>query len=316
MFVSILNLNKQPITSLSSWFYFFAAPCAPFVLLLFYCVAKNNDIHNHQLLIKATYYVLIVLFYRSMTSHRIVDSDEYIAFADIYYPMCLLPLVLLQTKPKWSFVPLLAIVVGVFVSGKRGGLVVVALVALVYYLVGEKRRKTSTVFMLLLFAGLFVVSSYLMDYIDANYGLHTFDRMMNSMDDGGSGRLWRWEKTLSAISFSNSWEILFGHGFGAIYGLVGGRAHNDFIEVFYNYGFIAVLLYIAFYVRLVAVNIKQYRCHYPYAKYMTCSIIVALVLAMVSFFIVEPTYVLASMFVTGLLLGDWTKFSNNGYQTN
>ncbi len=315
MFISMLNMVNHPITSLSSWFYYFMCPCAPLVLMTFYCLGQRNDIYDFSFLIKATYYALILLFYFSMTTYRVAsDSEDYIAFADIYYPMCLLPLVLLQTKPQRSIIPILAILIGVIVSGKRGGLVVVALVSFIYYFVGERRRKRSQVIMIALFFGIVAVSTYLIDYIDANYGLHSIDRMMNSMDDGGSGRLWRWNKTLSAIGMSNIWEILFGHGFGAIYGLIGGRAHNDFVEVFYDYGFIAVMLYIIFYLRLISLNIRQFRKKYPRAKYLTCSIIVALVMAMVSFFIVEPTYVLSSMFVTGLILGDWKKYENNGYK--
>lgn len=314
MLFSIINTVNHPITSLSSWFYYFMCPCAPLVLMIFYCLGQRNDIYDFSFLIKATYYVLILLFYLSMTTYRIVsDSEDYIAFADIYYPMCLLPLVLLQTKPQRSIIPILAILLGVIVSGKRGGLVVVALVSFIYYFIGERRRKRSQIIMIALFFGIVAVSSYLIDFIDANYGMHSIDRMMNSIEDGGSGRVTRWNITLSAIGMSNVWELLFGHGFGAIYGLVEGRAHNDFLEVFYNYGFIAVLLYIFFYVSLVSLNVRQYKKKYPRAKYLTCSIIVALVMAMVSFFIVEPTYVLCSMFVIGLILGDWKRYENNGY---
>ena len=316
MLISLLNMVNHPITSLSSWFYYFMCPCAPLVLMIFYCLGQRNEIYDFSFLIKATFYVLILLYYFSMTTYRVVsDSDDYIAFADIYYPMCLLPLVLLQTKPQRSIVPILAILTGVIVSGKRGGLVVIALVSLVYYFVGERRRKRSQIVMIALFFGIVAVSTYLIDIIDANYGLHSIDRMMNSMEDGGSGRVDRWNTTLSAIGVSNIWEILFGHGFGAIYDLVGGRAHNDFLEVFYNYGFIAVLLYIFFYLSLTSLNVRQYRKKYPRAKYLTCSIIVAFVMAMISFFIVEPTYVLCSMFVIGLILGDWKKYEDNGYKT-
>ncbi len=315
MFISMLNMVNHPIASLSSWFYYFMCPCAPLVLMIFYCLGQRNDIYVFSFLIKAIYYALILLFYFSMTTYRVAsDSEEYIAFADIYYPMCLLPLVLLQTKPQRSIIPILAILTGVLVSGKRGGLVVVALVSFIYYFVGEKRRKRSQIVMIALFIGIVAASTYLINFIDANYGLHSIDRMMNSMEDGGSGRVSRWSRTMSTIGMSNIWELLFGHGFGAIYGLVGGRAHNDFIEVFYNYGFIAAILYIIFYVRLISLNVRQYRKKYHRAKYLTCSIIVALIMAIVSFFIVEPTYVLGSMFVTGLILGDWKKYENNGYK--
>ena len=314
MFVSILNISSHPIFSLASWFYFFMILCAPMVLLIFYCLGLENDILDCSLLIKATFYVLIAMFYFSMTNYRIVgDSDEFMAFSDIYYPLCLLPLVLFQTKPQRAFIPLLAIMVGIIVSGKRGGLIMVAIVAMFYYFIGNKRRVGNQLLMLVFFAGISVASLYFIKYIDANYDVNSINRIMEISEDGGSGRIWRWKKILSEIGMSSVWGILFGHGFDSIYGLIGGRAHNDFLEVFYNYGLFAVVFYIAFYIKLISVNIRQYKRKYPNAKYLTCSIIIAIVLAMVSYFAVEPSYVLSSMFVIGLQLGDWVKFSRNGY---
>lgn len=310
MFVAFLNFGKHPINSLSSWFYFFSTPCAPFILLIFYCVAQKEDFRNYSFWIKATYYVLIAMFYYSMANYRVVDSDEFIAFSDIYYPLALLPVVLLLTKPQRSLIPIIAIIAGIIVSGKRGGLVVVALVAFIYYFIGNKRGRGRTFFMLLLFVVVAFFASYIIEYIDSSYGLHTIDRMENSMEDGGSGRLRRWGRILDVLGVSSFWELLFGHGFGAVYDLVGGRAHNDFLEVFYNFGFMAFVFYILFYINLILLNFRQYKNKYPNAKFLTCSIAVALVLAMVSFFVVEPTYVLSSMFTTGLLLGDWSKNRN------
>ena len=310
MFVAFINMFNRPLNSLSSWFYFFSTPCAPFVLLIFYCVAQKEDFRDYSFLIKMTYYVLIALFYYSMTNYRAMDSDEYFAFSDIYYPLALLPIVLFLTKPQRSIIPIFAIIAGIIVSGKRGGLVVVALVAVIYYFIGNKKGRGRTIIMLLLFVVVAFFASYIIEYIDSLYGLHTIDRMENSLEDGGSGRLWRWGKMWETLGMSSVWELLFGHGFGAVYDLVGGRAHNDFLEVFYNFGFMAFVFYILFYVNLIFLNIRQYKNKYPNAKFLTCSIAVALVLAMVSFFIVQPTYVLSSMFTTGLLLGDWSKNRN------
>ena len=249
-----------------------------------------------------------------MTNYRIVDSDEFIAFSDVYYPMCLLPLVLLLTKPGRSFIPLLAILVGIIVSGKRGGLIVVAVIAVLYYFVGENRKIGTRILMIALLIGVIAGSSFLIDYIDAHYGLNTLERMMRAGEDGGSGRIERWNLTLNEIGSSSFSEILFGHGFDAVYDIDGGRTHNDFLEVLYNYGLVSAFIYTLFYIRLIALNIKQYRKRYPYSKYLTCSLVVALVLAMVSFYIVEPTYILSSMFVMGILLGDWERFCRGGYR--
>lgn len=314
MLVSLLNYDEKSFNSLASWFFFFMSLCAPMVMLISYCLGRENSVLDFSVLIKATYYVLIVMFYYSMTNFRVTsDFDAYIAFSDIYYPMCLLPLVLLQTKSKVSFIPFLALVLGIIVSGKRGGLIIVAIVATVYYLIGKNRRIGSRIGTIAMFVGIIVLTYLFIDFIDANFGINTLTRIMNASDDGGSGRFERWDKIMNTIGDSDVLSILVGHGFDSVYRLTGGRAHNDFLEVFYNYGLIAVILYGAFFVKLIMINIKQFKKKYPYAKYLTCSIVVALGLALVSYYYVEPTYVLSSVFVIGLLLGDWSKFVRNGY---
>lgn len=315
MITSLLHLETQPLVSNSALFYYFVTPCASSVLLVFYCVTLKNDITDFSLIIKFFFYAFIVLFYISMSSYRTIgDSDEYISYANIYFPLTLLPLVLYFTRPSLSFIPFLSVLSGIIVSGKRGGLVILLLVAFAYFFFGKKRKIEYSVLLLLLFAIIVYVSFYLINYFDAAFGMHTIDRMLNSVDDGGSGRVSRWRYISVSLGSSSFFDLLFGHGFNSMYDLVGGRAHNDFLEVFYNYGFIAVLLYFLFFVSLVFTNIKQYRCRYPGAVYMTCTIFVSLVLALISFFIVDPTYVLSSMFTTGLYLGDWMKYNRNNSQ--
>ena len=58
MFVSLLNMFIHPILSLSSWFYYIAIPCAPLVLLIFYCITQREDIYDFSLC--AYYYVLLL----------------------------------------------------------------------------------------------------------------------------------------------------------------------------------------------------------------------------------------------------------------
>lgn len=312
MLASLMHLQTRPFAGPSGVFYYFAILCAPSVLLIFYCVALKKDINDFSLIIKIFFYIFVFLFYFSMSSYRVVDTnDEYISFSDIYFPITILPLVLYYTRPSLSFIPFLSVLVGIIVSGKRGGLVIVAVVAFAYFFFGKKRKIEQSVFLLILFAIIIYVSFFLINYLDSAFGMHTIDRMLNSAEDGGSGRINRWSQVSVALGSSSIFELFLGHGFNTMYDLVGGRAHNDFLEVFYNYGFIALFLYVLFFVSLVFTNIKQYRRRYPRAVYMTCSILVSLILALVSFFIVDPTYVLGSMFTTGLFLGDWMQYCRN-----
>ena len=295
------------------WFYYFSILCAPSVLMVFYCVGQKYDIHDFSLIIKTTYYALIILFYYYMTDYRSNIGEGFFAFADIYYPLTLLPLVLLLTPPRRSYIPFIFALVGVIVSGKRGGLVIVSVVAFWYFIFREKRNFGQSLLLISLLIVLIVISSSLIGSLDALYGTRTLQRMEEISEDGGSGRMDKWNTVLYVMSRTGAVGLMFGHGFNSSFYLLSGRVHNDFLEVLYNFGLVAVLLYLFFYINLIKQNIKQYRVHYQYSKYLTCSISISLILSTVSYFIVEPTYIMSSMFVTGLLLGDSSKVMNNHY---
>lgn len=291
------------------WFYYFAILCAPSILVIFYSIGQRYNITSFSVWIKGSYYALIFLFYYYMTNYRANIGEGFFGYADIYYPLSLLPLVLLMTSPKRSYIPILFALVGVIVSGKRGGLVSLAIISFVYYIIGQKRNVLRTLLLLSVFVGLIVLSSSIIDSLDSLYGTRTIQRMEEINEDGGSGRFDRWGQALIILSRSSATELMFGHGFNSVYDLLDGRAHNDFIEVIINFGLISMLLYVLFYIYLITQNIRQYHFHYSYSKYITCSISNCLVLSMVSCFVVEPTYILVNMFVIGLILGDYDKYN-------
>lgn len=64
-------------------------------------------------------------------------------------------------------------------------------------------------------------------------------------DSGGSGRLDIWNNAFVIIS-NMSLDILFGYGYGATVAFLGIGAHNDFIEIFIDFGLIGLMLYLTF----------------------------------------------------------------------
>ena len=107
--------------------------------------------------------------------------------------------------------------------------------------------------------------------------------------------------------------MLFGNGNGSIGELVGGHAHNDFLEFLYEYGLFAFVLYVVFYILLIKETIKMYKHGYVYAKEFTCSVVVALCMSMFSFYAIDCTHITSSSICQGLILADWYKFKMNGY---
>ena len=93
-------------------------------------------------------------------------------------------------------------------------------------------------------------------YVDKSMGNIISDRILNIQDDGGSGRDQVWRTTWSMISESNLEELLFGHGFNAVLKLspLALSAHNDFLEMLFNYGIIGFVPYLLLHFQLI----KQY----------------------------------------------------------
>lgn len=65
------------------------------------------------------------------------------------------------------------------------------------------------------------------------FDLNMFDRLENMEEDGGSGRADRWSKIINALEQETKFYTYFvGHGYNAVNKLVGGHAHNDFLNSF------------------------------------------------------------------------------------
>ena len=90
--------------------------------------------------------------------------------------------------------------------------------------------------------------------------------------------------------------MVFGHGMNTA-GKIGGagQAHNDFLEILYNYGILPFVSVVVFYLSLIVEGIRLVRRESPYAAAFAFSLIVGLFLAMFSYFTIYYTYVTCIM---------------------
>lgn len=278
------------------------------VLVLFYQIGRTADISKRTVLVLAffiTAFIVVNAIFRFLGSGRRWTDRG--AVADVYYVLGLLPLMMIYFKDRKVIVPIAVAALAVAFTAKRAGIIAIVLMIIAYYLVkgfqtNSIKTQAKYMFLLLLAMGVVIAGAI---YLDNHLGLRLVTRLMRLSEDGGSGRDLRWQLILNGIHSSNPFQYVFGHGSGSITSTFGWHAHNDFLELFYDNGIVGAGMYAIFYIRLISIDIRMIRNKYIYAAQFTAALIFSFVLAMFSFYFIDPTYITCGMLCLGLILGDY-----------
>lgn len=222
----------------------------------------------------------------------------------VYYPLCILPYCLY--KKKYALLSIILVLFCSFVSSKQGAFVAIILIALLYYFVNQKQeeKKIGTKFFIpiciLGFIGLIAYNDIVSTYnIDIMEGFSTIS------EDGGSGRMDIYLLVLSKLGVADLTQLLFGHGgINAVANDIGISAHNDFLEIIYDFGLIGFILYLSIIVIIIKNTLRAYKSRRIIANGLIASVIIFLVLSMVShiMFILKYGLLIFSFWGMGLSL--------------
>ena len=129
-------------------------------------------------------------------------------------------------------------------------------------------------------------------------------RFSQIQDDGGSGRIKIYNKLLDEIELSDVVNLSFGHGFNAVEKEVFGHpAHNDFLEILYNFGLIPLIVYLLFFLKILSENIKLFLRRKQLGGiyvYTAGSLINILTLGLLNCIITNSLLVFINMFILGI----------------
>lgn len=238
----------------------------------------------------------------------------YSMISNSYYALCILPLALMFSEKKWYRIFLyISIGLVVIFAGKRTGLIAYAAFILIVSLLEALRKDQLIDFfktlVFLLAAGIIFYLLYIK--FASVYDLKLFERMSNLAEDGGSGRDVMYQKIWTAVKESNVFNWILGHGYGSTKDvlIVHDAAHNDFLEILYDYGIFAVLLFVLFYVQLFREGITMFRSKYKYASLFIGEIVISILLSFFSIYCVSFTYVICGMATLGTMLGCWNQYN-------
>lgn len=267
-------------TSMSLWIY---------VYLFFYTLTKEFNIEY----IRDRYILLFTLFFVALFVRNYISgvllgiSWSYI---ESYYCIMMLPFIMLL-KGKWKYILVFIVLVTVLLASKRTGAIACIIAILVYFIISERKitKKFKNFLSLLILAVAFYAIANIFFTEQLNY---ITERFSNIKDDEGSGRTEVFAAVLNLVDQSSAESVWFGHGYNAVFKEtnIGFSAHNDFLEVLFDYGIIGLLLYLSIYVAIIIRIIHTKNRELKIS--LIISFILFLLISIASHLILQPTSIL------------------------
>ena len=258
-------------------------------------VSKSEELSNFYstgmflaLLITAFYY------YQNWTFANEIDQTH---LGTAYYALFLLPTILLTPNKLLKYISTIIVGIIILSSFKRGGMIALVLGLVTYFFVKEvlfQKKFGKLIWFIVIVVVLFIV----LMIVDNAMGNILTTRLANISEDGGSGRDQVWETTWYMIKTTLDEQIIFGHGFNAVLNdsPLGLSAHNDFLEMLYNYGIVGFIPYIVLHFSLIKYLFKAIKAHDKRSPVIAFAYVMFFILSMISHVIVYPWSALMATF--------------------
>lgn len=245
----------------------------------------SNNIVTIFLVIFVSYLINRVLF---------PSTDISIGYNSCFYPLMMLPWLTLIKNRTWKWGCLILLGAGVLLSVKRSCTIIYILsIAVIYYNdFFKKGRIDLTQFLkgiIILFIGYIIIN---------NSGRFSIiqDRFSSIEDDGGSGRDRVFEDVIYRFNNFEIEDQIFGRGYNMVRfedteTFIPISAHNDFLEVLYDYGYIGITIFVLIHLSIILLGIKRYMRKSSDSIAIIVSYICFFIMSMVSHLMIYPTYI-------------------------
>lgn len=154
-----------------------------------------------------------------------------------------------------------------------------------------KKRTISRGIVLLVFLVLiaYMVFPYVETYVYEWFGISWYDKILYSSESGGSGRIDIWLRVIELQTDSSLKQWIFGHGYNGVVNATGHlSAHNDLLEILFDYGILGMFLYLGIYVYLIKCILKLLRNKRKSTVVLAVSLTQVIILSMFSHLVIYP----------------------------
>jgi len=231
----------------------------PLVLIVFYEYHSRNDIPD---LIKYISMIGLALVYivsiPNLREHLLSYGRYGAVIGPVYFTFAFLPMIYLTCSKRISFVYSAITIVIMTLSTKRVGITVSVIGFIVYmffdaYNNGNVKKRIKTIFLVTVTITLGVGIVYLM--LRRYYSV-IIDRFTQAIiNNDTSGRSYIWNYVMDHFWNNSFIKRLLGNGFHAVsyrlnYNNRGLNAHNSWMEILYDYGYVGVAFIVIIFKKL------------------------------------------------------------------
>ena len=274
-----------------------------FVFILFKEAVKSKNLSAKTF--TRIFSILIIVCFVLFCRYYMTNQSEKYSLTGlnvVYYLLFMFPILLMSNDKKIVTVGVVLNLIAVLLSGKRGALIAIV-AALVIWRQSDLNYKSSKEKMLkMLFAiAVGVVAVYGVLEIVERLDLDILDRMQSLLageDSGGSGRTDIWETYWEHMKTDSPWKNLIGRGYSAAKrnpsyrGLGLGWAHNDFLQILFDYGIIGLGIFVSIIVKLFAIARRMKAVQYRYYAPFLSSLVIFVLCCCFSMVTMLPQWIL------------------------
>ena len=283
----IFTIVSYVIALLYSLFYPFDARITyvlfPLPLLLFIFIYQITSILNSKTIIFFISFLLIML---SVNYFRVYSINYFNGFRTMASSIFLffMPFLLTIEKSRIKNIGIVLILIIIAFSMKRTAFLAFVLGMIVYFFVNKVLIENKKIKGLFSFISIIFILLILIFYIIETNDIEIIDRFKNIKEDGGSGRDVVFDYSLKLIMESSLPELIFGHGFDMVIkdSLLKVSAHNEFLEITYDFGVISLIIFIVFLINIIKYTYTLIKFKSKYAAPMATSIIIFIISSMTS----------------------------------
>lgn len=232
--------------------------CWPMLFIAMYMLnLHENDFICIRKIVNVSCVVLAILCIPLIYTHLFIMQRAGAVIFPTYLILSMTPLLILVNDRKKAYKILILIIIFMAITTKRSGFFVSVVNLIIYYLFDNSMNITIskriirllkiTILSVFVIIFLFIASKFI--------NISIVERILEMKEDGGSGRDGIWASVLTSYKDLRAYYQFIGTGYEGVsrYVMPQGKslsAHNDFLEVLYDYGKIGVVLFIIIWIKL------------------------------------------------------------------
>lgn len=217
----------------------------------FYCLNYYKSTKLFKVIVYMIFivYVLVNLYSRFMIMVNFERDNAVTGY--IYYVVTFLPFIMLVSNRIWQTILLGILLIMTITSLKRGAIIVLPLMLIVYFYLQAKLRNNIVLFFKKMILFVMILLPVLM-IVDSKSDHFLSARFQSEELQSGSGRDVLYETAIHSIMDRDFVTFFIGTGSGSSVKLLDTGVHNEWLEILFSFGFMGVILYLSFLASLIA----------------------------------------------------------------